>query len=114
MGELFPLDNGRPMLRMKFLGGAVSRDDGFIEGFSMKRAVSAIDLIHLLPQLRDPDSDLILLRSCICIAELFFGHKTCQPNHKEKTPIYFDKELQNAVEDIVVGRGPFFRDFSGW
>lgn len=33
-----------------------------------------------------------------------------QSNHMEETTIWFDKELQSAVEDIMVGRGPFFGD----
>ncbi|MCI80108.1 hypothetical protein A2U01_0101379, partial [Trifolium medium] len=31
----------------------------------MKRAVRAVKLMHLLPRLRDPQSELILLRSCM-------------------------------------------------
>ena len=41
---------------MKLLGGAVSRDKGFIVGLPMKRASRAAELMRLLPQLRDPQS----------------------------------------------------------
>jgi len=51
---LFPVDIGRPTLRVELLGGAVSRDKGFIEGLAMKRAFRVVELIHLFPQLRDP------------------------------------------------------------
>jgi len=44
------------------------------------------------------------------IAKLFFGFRTCQPIHVEKAAMLFDKELREAVEDIVVGGGPFFGD----
>jgi len=44
------------------------------------------------------------------IAKLFFGLRTCQPIHMEEAAILFDKELREAVEDIVVGGGPFFGD----
>ena len=37
------------MLRMKLLVGAVSRNEGFIEGLSMKRVVKTVELMHLLP-----------------------------------------------------------------
>jgi hypothetical protein len=40
-GGLFPTDIGRPTLGVKLLGGAVSRDKGFIEGLAMKRASRA-------------------------------------------------------------------------
>ncbi|KAK2402907.1 hypothetical protein QL285_052393 [Trifolium repens] len=107
---LFPSDIGRPMLGVKLLGGAVSRDKCFIEGVAMKRAVKAVELMHLLPRLRDPQSELLLLRSCMGIAKLFFGLKTCQPVHMEEAAILFDKGLRGAVEDIVVSGGPFFGD----
>ena len=76
----------------------------------MKRASRAAELMHLLPQLREPQSELLLLRSCMGIAKLFFGFRTCQPIHVEKAAMLFDKELREAVEDIVVGGGPFFGD----
>ena len=50
---LFPVDIGRPVLGVKLLGGAISRDGGFIEGLAIKRAVKAVELMHLLPQLGD-------------------------------------------------------------
>ncbi|GAU39704.1 hypothetical protein TSUD_274980 [Trifolium subterraneum] len=83
---LFPSDIGRPMLGVKLLGGAVSRDKCFIEGVAMKRAVRVIELMHLPP-------------------------RTCQPRYMKDAAILFDKELRGAVEDIVVGGGRFFRDF---
>jgi hypothetical protein len=35
------------------LGGAISRDRGFIEEMTMKRFVRAVELMHLIPKLRD-------------------------------------------------------------
>jgi hypothetical protein len=46
---LFPSNIGRPLCRVKLLGGTVSRDRGFIEEVSMNRVVKAIELMHLLP-----------------------------------------------------------------
>jgi hypothetical protein len=107
---LFPSDIGKPVLGIKLLGGVVSRDKRFIEGVAMKRAVRAVELMHLLPQLKDPQSELILLRSCMGIAKLFFGLRTCQPIHVEEAAMLFDKELRGAIEDIVVVGGPYFGD----
>jgi len=76
----------------------------------MKRASRAANLMNLLPLLRDPHSELLLLRSCMGIAKLFFGLRTCQPIHMEEATMLFDKELCEAVEDIVVDGGPFFGD----
>jgi len=44
------------------------------------------------------------------IIELYFGLRTCQPIHMEEASMLFDKELQGAVGDIVVGWGSFFGD----
>jgi len=92
---------------MKLLRGVVSRYRFFIEGLAMKRASTSIELIHL-PQLHDPQSELILFRSCIGVTKIFFVLKTCQPIHMEVTTMLLDQELCGAVEDIVVGEGPFF------
>nr|GEY08214.1 putative reverse transcriptase domain-containing protein [Tanacetum cinerariifolium] len=48
---------------VKLLGGAISRDAYFISGLAMRRVTNAIDLMGLLPQLHDPQSELLLLRS---------------------------------------------------
>nr|GEZ57009.1 hypothetical protein [Tanacetum cinerariifolium] len=54
----------RPPLGVKLLGGAVSRDAYFISGLVMRRAANAVDLMSLLSQLHDPQSELLLLQSC--------------------------------------------------
>lgn len=48
------------MLGMKFLRGDTSQDVGFIEGLYMKRVARVVDLMHFLPPLRDPQSELLL------------------------------------------------------
>ncbi|KAK9056951.1 hypothetical protein SSX86_024316 [Deinandra increscens subsp. villosa] len=107
---LFPEDIGRPALGVKLLGGAVSRNADFIQGLATKRASNAVDLIRLLPKLGDPQSELLLLRSCMGIAKLFFGLRTCPPLHMMGAASFFDKELRAAIENLVVCGGPFFGD----
>ncbi|KAL7603985.1 hypothetical protein Lser_V15G19890 [Lactuca serriola] len=107
---LFPVDIGRPPLGVKLLGGAVSRDSSFIRSLAIKRAENAVNLMRLLPQLSDPQSELLLLRSCMGISKLFYGLRTCQPVHMEEAAIFFDNGLRAAIEDIVVCGGPFFGD----
>nr|GEY72895.1 putative reverse transcriptase domain-containing protein [Tanacetum cinerariifolium] len=51
---LFLIDIRRPSSGVKLLEGAVSRDADFISGLAMRRAVNAVDLMGLLPQLHDP------------------------------------------------------------
>ncbi|GKE25646.1 hypothetical protein Tco_1441030, partial [Tanacetum coccineum] len=72
---LFPVDIRRPSLGVKFLGGVVSRDADFISGFATRKTTNAVYLTGLLPQLHDPQSELLLLRSYMGIAKLFFRIK---------------------------------------
>ncbi|KAK9052651.1 hypothetical protein SSX86_029281 [Deinandra increscens subsp. villosa] len=107
---VFPSGIGRPKLGVKLLGGAVSRDDGFISSLAVKRATGAVDLMRCLPRLRDPQCELLLLRSCMGVAKLLFGLRTCQPMFVGEAVSIFDKGLREAIEDIVVCGGPFFGD----
>ncbi|GKE54220.1 putative reverse transcriptase domain-containing protein [Tanacetum coccineum] len=106
---LFPRDIGRPTLGVKLLGGAVSRDAGFISSLAVKRASRAVELMSLLPRLRDPQSELLLLRSCMGVAKLLFGLRTCQPMYIGEAVSIFDNGLRRAIEAIVVCGGPFLR-----
>nr|GEV86437.1 reverse transcriptase domain-containing protein [Tanacetum cinerariifolium] len=120
--DTFPSDNpkrnGRShiifsqdaIISVKLLGRAVSRDAYFISGLVMRRAVNAVDLMGLLSQLHDPQSELLLLRSCMGIAKLFFGLRTCQPVHMEEADLFFDKGLLGSIENMVVCGEPFFGD----
>ncbi|GJZ33779.1 hypothetical protein Tco_0579215 [Tanacetum coccineum] len=107
---LFPVDIRRPSSGVKLLGGAVSRDAYFISGLAMRRATNAVNLMGFLSQLHDPQSELLLLRSCMGIAKLFFGLRTCQPVNMEEAALLFDKGLRGSIENIVVCGGPFFGD----
>nr|GEU73243.1 putative reverse transcriptase domain-containing protein [Tanacetum cinerariifolium] len=107
---LFHVDIQRPSLGVKLLGGAISRHVNFISRLAMRRAVSAIDLMSLLPQLHDSQSELLLLRTCMGIAKLFFGLRTCQPVHMEEAALFFDKGLHGSIENILVCGGSFFGD----
>lgn len=77
---------------------------------AVKRAQRAVDLMGILQKLRDPQSELLLLRSCMGVAKLLFGLRTCQPTFVGEAVSIFDKGLRGAVEDIVVHGGPFFGD----
>ncbi|XP_076905077.1 uncharacterized protein LOC143560722 [Bidens hawaiensis] len=108
---LFPCGIGRPVHGVNLLGGAASRDVGFISSLAVKRASRGVELMSYLPRLRDPQCELLLLRSCMGVAKLLFGLITCQPMYVEEAVSIFDNGLRGAIEDIVVCRGPFFGDF---
>jgi len=76
---------------VKLLGGTVLQDGCFIEGLVMKRTFRAVKLTHLLPNLRDHQSELFLLQSCMGITKLLFGLRTCQPIHMKEASMLFDK-----------------------
>ncbi|GKA02676.1 hypothetical protein Tco_0675457 [Tanacetum coccineum] len=72
--SLFPVDIRRPSSGVKLLGGAVSRDAYFISGLAMRRAANAVDLMSLLLQLHDPQTDPSDGRSTLSPADvLVFG-----------------------------------------
>ncbi|KAD6453473.1 hypothetical protein E3N88_08178 [Mikania micrantha] len=73
--------------------------------------VLAVDLMRCLTRPRDPQCELLLLRSCMGVAKLLFGLRTCQPTFVKDVVSVFDKWLRAAIEDIVVCGGPFFGDF---
>ncbi|KAJ0755819.1 putative reverse transcriptase domain, exostosin, DNA/RNA polymerase superfamily [Helianthus annuus] len=105
---LFLKDIGRPSVGVKLLGGGVvSIDASFISGLAKKRAAMAVDLMRLLPKLGDPQSELLLLRSCMGIAKLFFGLRTCQPVHMEDAALFFDKGLRETIEELVASSYAF-------
>nr|GFB69696.1 putative reverse transcriptase domain-containing protein [Tanacetum cinerariifolium] len=107
---LFLVDIRRLQAGVKLLGGAVSKDAYFISGLVIRRATNTVDFMSLLPQLHDPQSELLLLRSRMGIAKLFFGLRTCQPVHMEEVALFFDKGLRGSIENIVVCGRPFFED----
>ncbi|KAI3822031.1 hypothetical protein L1987_09612 [Smallanthus sonchifolius] len=108
--SLFPREIGRPVHGVKLLGGAVSRDGEFISGLALKRAKRAVDLMGCLKRLRNPQSELLLLRSCMGVAKLLFGLRTCQPSYVGEAVSVFDTGLRKTIEDIVVCGGAFFGD----
>ncbi|KAL8258895.1 hypothetical protein R6Q59_026848 [Mikania micrantha] len=56
---LFPVGIGRPELGVKLLGGAVSRDVGFISSLAIHRASKAVDLMRSLTRLAAIDDIVV-------------------------------------------------------
>ena len=76
---LFPRGIGRPEKGVKLLGGAVSRDPIFIGELAGRRATVVVDLMKLLPHLMDPQSEVLLLRSCMGSLSYFLGYELANP-----------------------------------
>nr|GEX86755.1 putative reverse transcriptase domain-containing protein [Tanacetum cinerariifolium] len=58
--------------------GTVSRDAGFISSLAVKMASRTVELMSLLPSLRDPQSEILLLRSCMGVTKMLFGQNDFQ------------------------------------
>jgi len=80
----------------------VGEDDGFVRELVMKRAVKAVEFMHILPHLRDPQGELLLLRYCMCVAKMYFSLRTCKLEYGECATTYFDFGLRGSIEDIMV------------
>ncbi|KAL6533604.1 hypothetical protein OROHE_013437 [Orobanche hederae] len=107
---MFPSGISRPGDGVKLLSDAVSLDDRFVKGLAVKRAEKAVDLMQVLSKLRDPQSELLLLRACMGISKLLFGLRIGCPEYTAEAVDIFDKGLREVVEGIMVCGGPFFGD----
>ncbi|XP_026459245.1 uncharacterized protein LOC113359892 [Papaver somniferum] len=105
---MFPAEISSPNNGVKLLGGPVSLDDGFLKGLAIKRAEKAVELMQVLSKLRDPQSELLLLRACMGISKLLFGLRIFHPEYVMEAVDIFDKGLREVIEGIVVCGGPFF------
>lgn len=76
---MFPVEISRPDKGVKLLGGAVRLDDGFVKSLAIRRDEKAVDLMQVFSKLHDPQSELLLLRTCMGISKLLFGIRICHP-----------------------------------
>lgn len=64
---VFPADIGRPSNGVKLLGGPVSLDLNFIIDMMLRRVHKTIQLMTAIKKLKDPKSEMLLLRNCWCV-----------------------------------------------
>ncbi|GKB26446.1 hypothetical protein Tco_0865847 [Tanacetum coccineum] len=102
---LFHVDIRRSSSGVKLLGRVVSRDTDFISRLAMRRATNVVYLMSLLPQLHDPQSELLLLRSSqqILVSVLF-------SEMVKDMEVHFDMTMRRkAVFECL--RAPHAQDF---
>lgn len=80
----------------------------FVHDLVAKRVVKATTTIGSLEQLCDPQSELLLLCSCIGLSKLQFSLGTNPPSMVEGSISEFDDALRLAVESIFTAGGPGF------
>ena len=64
---------------------------------AVKRATCVVDLMRCLPQLRDPQSELLILRSCMGVAKVLFGLRTFQPPFVRESVSIFDNGINSCI-----------------
>jgi len=96
---------------IELLGGAVSNDFDFVTDVVMRRVRKCSASIDLLFQLEDPQLVLLLLRSCLGMAQMTYTWRTHDPRLILPCSIAFEQTIINALRWIVVSGGPRFGNF---
>lgn len=76
---VFPTDIGRPSNGVKLLGGPVSLDLNFVSDMMLRRVNKIVQLMTAIKKLKDPQSEMLLLRSCTGVSRLYFAMRTTNP-----------------------------------
>ncbi|GJR35294.1 hypothetical protein Tco_1210978 [Tanacetum coccineum] len=97
---VFPPNISRPLHGVKLLGRPVSVNLDFSSELVMKRVSKTIRLIDAVAKINDPQCELLLLRDCTGISELYFSMRTCPPRVFESAQRSLDVALRSALESI--------------
>ncbi|XP_056685317.1 uncharacterized protein [Spinacia oleracea] len=108
---LFPPSIARPRDGVKLLGGPISLDADFCSRLIEDRVARTVGLMEVVAGLNDPQSELLLLRSCVGVSRLYFSLRTCPPHMLGSAPISFDLALRKVLQDITVDGGAGFGDW---
>jgi hypothetical protein len=96
---------------VSLLGGAVSRDPGFLSVVADKRLSKWCDSISLMLDIKDPFIQLQLLRSCLGAPKLNYLLRTTPPNLIYPSILKMELFLKETLKSIITGGGPFFGEF---
>ncbi|GJR96990.1 putative reverse transcriptase domain-containing protein [Tanacetum coccineum] len=105
---VFSSNIARPSHGVKLLGRPSSVDFDFCSQLVMKRVAKTIELMDAVATINDPQCELLLLRSCTGISNLYFSMRTCSPHVFESAQHYFNVALHSSLERIVTASGPGF------
>lgn len=108
---VFPSNIGRANGGVKMLGGPVSIDSEYCCKLVLARVDKTVHLMNCVRKLKDPQCELLLLRSCTSVSKLYFTLRTTNPRVLGPAIIHYDhhlfKYLQHLITGDVVGFGPF-------
>ncbi|XP_026399180.1 uncharacterized protein LOC113295035 [Papaver somniferum] len=105
---IFPTDIGRPSNGVKILGGPVSLDLNFISDMMLSRVNKTVQLMSAIKKLKDPQSEMLLLRNFTGVSRLYFAMRTTNPAALQKATELFDDHLLKYLRLLVTGDGPSF------
>lgn len=105
---VFPRDIGRPTFGVKLLVGPVSQDLSFISDMMLSRVHKTIQLMSAIKKLKDPQSEMLLLRNCTGVSRLYFAMRTTNPAALQQATELFDDHLFQYLRLLVTGDGGGF------
>ncbi|XP_026442600.1 uncharacterized protein LOC113342194 [Papaver somniferum] len=105
---IFPANIGRPSTGVKLLGGPVSLDLQFCKEMVMQRVTKTINLMSVVKKLKDPQSELLLLRNCTGVSRLYFTMHTTNPLTLQQAMTHFDDHLFHYLRQLITADGAGF------
>lgn len=93
MDNVFPTNIGRPAGGVTLLGEPVSLDMEFCSNIVRGRVDKTLQLMNNIQELQDPQSELLLLRSCAGVSRLYFALRTTCPEALQVAGSRFDDHL---------------------
>ncbi|XP_026442067.1 uncharacterized protein LOC113341381 [Papaver somniferum] len=105
---VFPADIGRPSNGVKLLGGPMSLDLNFISDMMLSRVNKTVQLMSSIKKLKDPQSEMLLLRNCTGVSRLYFAMRTTNPAALQSATALFDDHLLKYLRLLITGDGAGF------
>ncbi|XP_026403713.1 uncharacterized protein LOC113299002 [Papaver somniferum] len=101
--DVFPVNIGKSSRGVKLLGGPVSLDMQYCSEVVQGRVDKTLHLWEKVQKLYDPQSELLLLRSCSGVSKLYFTLQTTAPLDIQSSAIHYDSQLMLYLRQLVVG-----------
>lgn len=83
-------------------------DSQYCSDMVMYRVDKTIQLMEAVKKLKDPQSELLLLRNCTGVSRLYFTLRTTKPQVLEAATSHFDQHLFQYLRLLITGDGAGF------
>ncbi|XP_026433025.1 uncharacterized protein LOC113330424 [Papaver somniferum] len=105
---VFPPDIDRTIKGVKLLCVLVSLDLDFMSDMALHRVNKTIQLMSAIKKLRDPQSEMLLLRNCVGVSRLYFSMFTTNPTALHQASDLVDNHLFQYLRLLITGDGAGF------